>query len=136
MDPARFFRHPNSDGQRHYEALRASFLERLSAAAVAQRFNLSPGNVRVLRHRFKKGLISFSFRPADLPGARRGTPADVRAKVVELRRQRDLYAGQIAEILDEEGFDLNVRTVERILREAGFPKLPRRTRLLIGQTHC
>ena len=134
MDPARFFRHPESDGQRHYEALRASFLERLSTAAVAQRFNLTPGNVRVLRHRFKKGLLTFSFRPSELPGARRGTPADVRAKIAQFRRQRDLSAGQIAEILDEEGFDLSVRTVERILREAGFPKLPRRSRLLIGQT--
>jgi len=45
-----------------------------------------------------------------------------------------MSGGQIAEILDEEGVDLSVRTVERILRDAGFARLPRRSRLLIGQT--
>lgn len=58
----------------------------------------------------------------------------MRARIVELRGQRPISAGQIAEILDDEGDDLSVRTVERILREAGFEKLPRRSRLLIGQT--
>lgn len=106
----------------------------MPARVVAQRFNLTPGNVHVLRHRFLKGELTFSFRPSDLPDARRGTPADVRARVAELRRQRAISAGQIAEILADEGVDLNIRTVERILRDAGFPKLPRRSRLLIGQT--
>ena len=134
MDLARYFRHPASDGQRHYEVLRASFLERLPAPIVAERFQLTSGNVRVLRHRFKKGLLTFSFRPSDAPGAGRGTPAEVRSRIVQMRREHSVSAGQIAEILDEEGIELNVRTVERILREAGLPRLPRRTRLAIGQT--
>lgn len=136
MDQAHYFRHPTSDGQRHYEVLRASFLERLSAPIVAQRFQLTPGNVRVLRHRFKKGLLTFSFRPSNVPGARRGTPAEVRARIVEMRREHGISAGQIAEILDNEEVELSVRTVERILREAGLPRLPRRTQLAIGQTRA
>lgn len=134
MDPTRYFRHPTTDGQRDYEVLRASFLERLPAAIVAERFHLTPGHVHVLRHRFRKGVISFAFRAADVPGVRRGTAAGVRARVVELRRDRHLSAGQIAEILDDEKVEISVRTVERILREAGLPKLPRRSRLLIGET--
>ena len=67
---------------------------------------------------------------------RRGTPAGVRSRIVELRQLRELSAGQIAEILEDEGTELSVRTVERILREAGFPRLPRRTRLLIGETRA
>ena len=136
MNPVEYFRHPAEPGQRHYEALRASFLERLSARGVAARFALSPGYVHLLRHRFRRGLVRFTFRPADLPDARRGTPAGVRARVVEVRRHRELSAGQIAEILEDEGTDLSVRTVERILREAGFPRLPRRTRLRIGETRA
>ncbi len=62
MDAMRYFRHPGSDGQRQYEVLRASFLERLAAPIVAERFQLTAGNVRVLRHRFKQGLLTFSFR--------------------------------------------------------------------------
>lgn len=134
MDPARFFRHPRTVGHIQYEALRASFLERLPAPSVAERFHLTVGHVHLLRHRFRRGLIPFTFRAADLPGGRRGTPANVRARIAELRRQGSLSAGQIAEILDDEEIDVSVRTVERILREAGFPKLPRRARLLIGET--
>ncbi len=136
MDPRDYFRHPRDPGQRQYEALRASFLDRLSARAVAQRFQMTPGYVHVLRHRFSRGLLHFTFRPSDVPGARRGTPAGVRSRIVELRQLRELSAGQIAEILEDEGTDLSVRTVERILREAGFPRLPRRTRLLIGETRA
>jgi len=136
MDPRNYFRHPRDPGQCQYEALRASFLERLSASVVGQRFHMTPGYVHVLKHRFRRGLLRFTFRPADVPGARRGTPADVRARIVELRRLRELSAGQIAEILEDEGTELSIRTVERILREAGFPRLPRRARLLIGETRA
>jgi DNA-binding transcriptional ArsR family regulator len=136
MDPRNYFRHPRDPGQCQYEALRASFLERLSASVVAQRFHMTPGYIHVLKHRFRRGLLHFTFRPADVPGARRGTPADVRTRIVELRRAQELSAGQIAEILEDEGTDLSIRTVERILREAGFSRLPRRTRLLIGQTRA
>jgi len=136
VDPIEYFRHPHDPGQRQYEALRASFLERISARGVAERFAMTPGYVHVLRHRFQRGLVRFAFRAADVPGARRGTPAAIRDRVAELRRQRDLSAGQIAEIIEDEGTDISVRTVERILTEAGFPKLPRRTRLLIGETRA
>ena len=97
---------------------------------------MTPGHVHVLKHRFRNGLLHFTFRPSDVPGARRGTPAKIRSRIVELRRLRELSAGQIAEILEDEGAELSVRTVERILREAGFPRLPRRTRLLIGETRA
>jgi len=136
MDSIDYFRHPRDPGQRQYEALRASFLERLSARAVGQRFEMSPGYIHVLKHRFRRGLLHFSFRPSDVPGARRGTPVEIRSRIVEMRRLRELSAGQIAEILEDEGTELSVRTVERILREAGFPRLPRRTRLLIGETRA
>lgn len=136
MDSTDYFRHPQDPGQRQYEALRASFLERLSARAVGQRFKMTPGYVHVLKHRFRRGLLHFSFRPSDVPGVRRGTPAEIRSRIVEMRRLRELSAGQIAEILEDEGTELSVRTVERILREAGFPRLPRRTRLLIGETRA
>ncbi len=136
MNAPRYFRHPQDPGQRQYEALRASFLDRLPAKLVAQRFQMTPGYVHLLRHRFRQGLLTFTFRPSDVPGARRGTPADIRARIVELRRGHSISAGQIAEIVEDEGTDLSVRTVERILREAGFPKLPRRTQLAIGQTRA
>jgi transposase len=134
MDPVRYFRHPESEGQLHYEILRASFLERLSPAAVAQRFKVTANNVYVLRHRFKTGKLAFSFRPADAPDARRGTSGDLRERIVRMRREHPVSAGEIVEILADEDVEISIRTVERILAEAGLPRLPRRTRLVIGET--
>jgi hypothetical protein len=48
-----------------------------------------------------------------------------------LREQR-LSAGEIVQLLSDEGVDISVRTVKRILAEEGFSKLPRRTKLTIG----
>lgn len=49
-------------------------------------------------------------------------------------RERGLSAGDIAGWLEGDGTELSVRTVERVLREEGFPKLPRRTQLKAGVT--
>jgi len=45
-----------------------------------------------------------------------------------------LSAGEITQLLSEEGVELSVRTVERVLAEEGFTKLPRRSRLKLGCT--
>ena len=42
------------------------------------------------------------------------------------KRKQRLSAGEIVELLSEEGVELSVRTVERVLAEEGFPKLPSR----------
>ncbi len=56
-----------------------------------------------------------------------------RNKICSWREHR-LSAGEIAQLLSEDGIEISVRTVERILAEEGYPKLPRRTRLKIGLT--
>lgn len=133
MRDASFFTHPLTDWQRRYEALRASFVDRLPAQIVAERFGFSAGYVRLLRHQFHHGKFDFSEPLAEGTHKHHRISADVRRKIVAWRQQH-LSAGQIAELLTEEGVDVSVRTVERVLAEEGFPKLPRRTRLKIGLT--
>ncbi len=133
MPNATFFTHPVHDWQRRYEALRASFVDRLPALVVAERFGYSQSYVNLLRHLFKHGKIDFSEPVPEGKVRRRKISADVRLKIRKWR-EASLSAGQIAELLAEEGTDLSVRTVERVLAEEGFKKLPRRTRLKIGQT--
>ncbi len=133
MKDATYFTRPAHDWQRRYEALRASFVERLPARIVAERFNYSPGYVRLLRHLFMQGKIDFSEPVGEGTFHRRRVDAEVRKKICQWREQK-LSAGQISECLSEDGHELSVRTVERVLREEGFPKLPRRTRLQIGFT--
>jgi len=130
---ATYFTRPVDQWQRRYEALRASFVERLPAQLVAERYGFSPGYVRLLRHQFSHGKIDFSEPSPEGRIARRRVGAEMRRKIGEWR-QKGLSAGEIAQLMSEEGADLSVRTVERVLAEEGFPKLPRRARLKIGLT--
>ena len=131
MPDASAFLHPTSEWQRRYEALRASFVERLPARVVGERFGYAPGYVHLLRHLFRHGKIDFSEAPPS--GRRSRVPTAVRAKIGAWRGQH-LSAGEIAQLLSDEGTEISVRTVERVLAEEGFPKLPRRLRLKVGLT--
>jgi transposase len=133
MPDISFFTNPSHDWQRRYEALRASFVERLPAKVVADRFGYTPGYVRLLRHQFCRGKIDFSEPVPEGKAARRRVASQIRKKIISWREQQ-LSAGQIAELLSEDGLEISVRTVERVLAEEGFPKLPRRTRLQLGLT--
>ena len=133
MPDASFFLHPKHDWQRRYEALRAVFVERLPAKAVAERFGYTPGYVRVLRHSFLHGKIDLAEPPPEGKAGRRRISAEERRKIIDWRGQ-ELSAADIVELLSEEGVEISIRTVERILAEEGFAKLPRRTRLKIGRT--
>jgi transposase len=131
-DPS-FFTHPAHGWQRQYEALRASLVERLPDRVVAERFDYAPAYVRLLRFRFRHGQLDFAEPVTEGKARRRGVTADTRQKVREWRR-RNLSAGEIAELLSEEGVELSVRTVERVLAEEGFSRLPRRIRIKLAET--
>ena len=128
-----FFTHPKSDWQRRYEALRASFVDRLPATAVADRFGYKPSYIRLLRHLFRAGKFDFHEPPVQDKTARHKVPRSVRENIRAWREQR-LSAGEIAELLSQKNIEISVRTVERVLAEEGFEKLPRRTQLKIGLT--
>jgi len=130
---ASFFTHPRLDWQKRYEALRASFVERLPARIVAERFGYTTSYIHFLRHQFKHGKLDFAEPPAEGSPRRRRVNAETRRKI-RAWRERRLSAAEITELLLEDGVEISVRTVERVLAEEGFSKLPRRTRLKIGKT--
>jgi transposase len=133
MADERFFLYPKHDWQRRYEAMRASFVDRLPASVVAERFGYSPAYVNLLRHQFIHDKIDFSEPVAEGKVNRRAVDMTTRQKICSWREHR-LSAGEIAQLLSEEGIEISVRTVERVLAEEGYPKLPRRTRLKMGLT--
>ncbi|MFH0785004.1 MAG: transposase [Pseudomonadota bacterium] len=108
-------------------------VDRLPDQLVAERFGFSLGYLRVLRHQFRHEKIDFSEPPAEGSNPRRKINAETRRKIVSLRQQ-NLSAGEITQLLGEEAIDISVRTIERVLAEEGFKKLPRRTQLKIGRT--
>ncbi len=127
------FLHPVHNWQKRYEALRASFVDRLPAKVVAERFGYSISYVNLLRHQFIHGKIDFSEPVPEGKIKRRKVDALTRNKVRTMREHR-LSAGEIVQLLSEDGIELSVRTVERVLAEEGYSKLPRRSRLQIGIT--
>jgi len=133
MRDATFFTQPVPAWQRRYEALRAFFVDRLPTRLVAERFGFAPGYVRLLCHQFRHGKIDLAEIPQQDKSARHKVSSETRSKIIAWRKQR-LSAGEIVELLSGEGLELSVRTVERVLAEEGFAKLPRRTRLKLGLT--
>jgi hypothetical protein len=130
---ATYFTSPATEWQRRYEALRASMVERLPDKAVANRFGYTPGYLRVLRHEFRHGLLDFHEPVPEGSQQRRTVNAEARAKIRAWREQH-LSVGEITELLCEDGTEVSVRTVARVLAEEGFAKLPRRTRIKVGLT--
>jgi hypothetical protein len=133
MRNEKFFLHPTHEWQRRYEALRASFVDRLPAKVVGEKFGYTPSYVNLLRHQFAHGKIDFSEPVPEGKIKRRKVDTVTRSKICSWREHR-LSAGEIAQLLSEDGIEISIRTVERILAEEGYPKLPRRTRLKIGLT--
>lgn len=133
MRDDKYFLYPTHDWQRRYEALRASFVERLPAKIIAERFGYSSSYIHLLRHQFMHGKIDFSEPVPEGKTARRRVDSKIRLKICNWRENR-LSAGEITQLLSEEGVELSVRTVERVLAEEGFTKLPRRSRLKLGLT--
>ncbi len=133
MRDEKYFLHPVFDWQKRYEALRASFVDRLPAKVVAERFGYSQSYVNLLRHQFIHEQIDFSEPVPEGKIQRRKVDALTRSKICTMRDHR-LSAGEIVQLLSEDGIELSVRTVERVLAEEGYSKLPRRSRLKIGLT--
>jgi hypothetical protein len=130
MRDAKFFTRPKFEWQRRYEALRALLVERLPHKAVADKFGYSPGYVRLLRHQFIHGKIDLAEPVPVGKTQRRRVSTETRGKIIEWRK-KELSSGQISELLSEGGLELSVRTIERVIAEEGFPKLPRRTHIKI-----
>ena len=133
MRDEKFFLHPLHEWQRRYEALRASFVDRLPAKVVADRFGYSVSYVNLLRHLFAQEKVDLSEPVPEGKTRRQRIDTNARAKICNWREQR-LSAGEITQLLSDEGVEVSIRTIERILAEEGYPKLPRRTRLKLGMT--
>lgn len=126
-DPPSFFLRPRDALQRRYEALRAIFVDGDELEAVARRFGYEVASLRVLCSRFRNGDLDV-FPAGVGPGRPAKPPSEaLRDAVLDLRRQ-NLDMIEIARALPKRGLRASPQTVYLILRDAGVPRLPRRTR--------
>jgi len=115
---------PPTAKQRQYEALRAYGLEGLAAKAAAERFGFTEATLYAWAHRLRCGQLELFPAAPTGPKGRRLTPYG-RDQMVQLRKQHYSVA-EIVERLAADQIEVSSRTVERILKEAGFGTLPRR----------
>jgi transposase-like protein len=122
---ARRFLEPSNSAHRHYEALRAFFVEGIPSAEVAARFGYTPGSFRVLVHQFRndpgRGFFASSTREAKPPAKKQR----LRERIIALRK-KNLSVHDISRCLAREDEPLSPAAVAAILKEEGFAKLPRR----------
>jgi hypothetical protein len=121
---ARVFLEPSSVAHRHYEALRAYFVQGLPSAEAARLFGYTPGSFRVLCHDFRRDPHRPFFieqRPPAPPPKR----DPVRDKIVDLRKQ-NLSIYDIRRSLAADKIVRSPPAISKILQQEGFARLPRR----------
>jgi len=124
-DIKRVFLEPANPTHRQYEALRAYFVDKLPSAETAARFGYTPGSFRVLCHGFRQDLKRPFFLPVSKGPHVSPQRNTTREKIMELRKQ-NLSIYDISHALNEEDRRLSPAAVARLLKDAGFAKLPRR----------
>jgi transposase len=122
------FERPQSTAQRHYEICRAYFLERLTAAELAQRFDLHVGSIRAIVHAFARdpdlGQFFCTPQAADRPAPKREA---IRDRACSLRREGHTLA-EISAQLRAESLPISDAYLFRLLRDEGLASKGQRCR--------
>ena len=112
--------------QRQYEALRMLSLDTKTYKEVADHFGYSEGGLRSIASLVVRNKIEF------FPELKKGpkqpqTSSTIRNNIVNLRKQGKSIFDIQSEIEERSGEKVSVMTVQRVIINAGFGKLPRRT---------
>ena len=123
-----FFISPKHPMQKKYEALRTSFVENLSDAEVAKKFDYSYYGFKTIKRDCKGLAAGYFFQPLQ-----KGRPCGLSQKTVGLKdriielRKKNYSVVEIKEKLEKEGIEISDDPIITILHDEGFVKLFRRT---------
>ncbi|MDO9464704.1 MAG: hypothetical protein Q7J67_05345 [bacterium] len=112
--------------QKQYEAIRAVAFKEGTIDEIATCFEYSPKSLKTLINRLLRGKHQLFPDVKTGPKGRHTSDQTVK-EIICLRREKRLSAKEITEELKKTGGPASIRTVERILQDAGFPRLYRRT---------
>ena len=127
-DYSSYFLVPANKTHKRYEALRACFVDKIAVPQVAAQFGYTTESLRNLMSEFRNNPGQEFFLERK-PG-RKAAPlkkTDRSERVIALRTQQQLSVTEISERLRADGMPTGVTTVNRILKQAGLPKLWRRS---------
>ncbi len=132
MEAIDFFTKPQTTAHRQYEALRAFYVEGQSASEVAEAFGYTVSSFYSLNRDFKQRLGTSDANEPFFANPLKGRkPKDVTGTVEELiiqLRQQSLSVPDIKATLDAQSYDVSESTIYTVLKQAGFGRLPRRSR--------
>ena len=121
----KYYTKPVQPRQRQYEAVRTVIVDKLTYVEAAKKFNYKVSTLKFLVHKAKAGLLHLF--PAIKKGPRqKRTPIMIQQKIIALRKH-NLSTVDIHHRLAEDKQTYSIKTIERIIKEAGFGKLSRRT---------
>jgi len=126
FDPKKYFLKVKTADQRKYEALRAYYLnEGFTQKDIAEQFGYTFYTFQSIVRDFTQQKLVFF--PETKKGPKKPTtPDQVVEKIIALRK-RNFSICDIYETLEEENLKVSISTINRLLGEDGFSKLPRRT---------
>ncbi len=133
VDLVEFFTCPISKRQNQYEAVRAVVIDKLSADVVAKKFGYKVSTLYTLLKNAKSGKLDLFPKVIKGPQQRNTSP-EIQQKIIQYRKE-NLSSPDIHQKLAQEGIKISTRTIERILKDAGFKKLKRRTNKQLGITN-
>jgi transposase len=122
-----FFTNPISSKHKQYEAIRAIIVDGLSANEVAKKYGYTVSSVYTFVRDAKSGKLEFFPKIKKGPKQKRTRP-EIQKQIVDHRKSGKSVA-DIHQILADTGINISKKTIERILKENGFPKLKRRTNI-------
>ena len=125
------FLKPQDPYHRRYEALRARYVGGMDSRTAAEAFGYSLGGFRNLcsAYRANPGWEFFQppRKPPEEPAPGAGQARERRnARILELRSTQ-MSIHRIADALAAEGCPASLSTIATVIREAGLPRLPRRS---------
>jgi len=132
FDLYNFFKNPSSPRQKQYEAIRAIVIDNMPVERITLQFGYQPNTLYALLRDAKAGKLELFPKVSKGPKQRR-TPPDLQDKIIQYRKKR-LSSPQIHKNLEKEDIKLSLRTIERILNDAGFRKMKRRSNAELGIT--
>jgi len=127
-----YFNNPVSERQKQYEAIRAIVIDEEQMETVAKKFGYKPKTVYSLIRDAKAGKLELFPIVRKGPKQKRTLP-EIQDNVIQYRKQR-LSTSDICARLANDNISISESTIERILKNAGFGKLKRRTNNELGKT--
>lgn len=132
IDLTDYFNKPVSERQKQYEAVRAIVIDKEQTETVAKKFGYKSKTVYSLVRDAKAGKLELFPVVIKGPKQKRTLP-ETQDKVIQYRKQ-SLSTSDIRTRLANDKINLSGSTIERILKNAGFGKLKRRTNNELGKT--